>query len=147
MGYRAWHCAWISYLCMKRRLAMTNGSTLSLPEIEDRIAILSDNIRQLTEQAAALSGAADEARAADRIAAQQADLDRLVAERDEIVATRAAVAKPAMPRAKPAAKKKAATTKAKKKAVKKGAKKKAAPKKKAAKKKSATKKVKKAKAK
>ena len=40
---------------------MTNGSTLSLPELEDRIAILRDNIRQLTEQAAALSGAADEA--------------------------------------------------------------------------------------
>ena len=65
---------------------MTNGSTLSLPEIEDRIAILRDNIRQLTEQAAALSGAADEARAADRIAAQQADLDRLIAERDAILA-------------------------------------------------------------
>ena len=64
---------------------MTNGSTLSLPEIEDRIAILRDNIRQLTEQAAALSGAADEARAADRIAAQQADLDRLIAERDAIL--------------------------------------------------------------
>ena len=27
---------------------MTNSSTLSLPEIEDRIAILRDNIRQLT---------------------------------------------------------------------------------------------------
>ena len=71
---------------------MTNGSTLSLPEIEDRIAILRDNIRQLTEQAAALSGAADEARAADRIAAQQADLDRLIAERDAILARRAAAA-------------------------------------------------------
>src|SRR3954447_13008444 len=138
MGYRAWHCAWISYLRMKRRLAMTNGSTLSLPEIEDRIAILRDNIRQLTEQAAALSGAADEARAADRIAAQQADLDRLVAERDEILAKRAAAAKPAVPNAKPAAKKKAAK---KKKAVKKGTKKKSA------KKKSAKKKVKKTKAK
>jgi uncharacterized small protein (DUF1192 family) len=117
---------------------MTNGSTLSLPEIEDRIAILRDNIRQLTEQAAALSGAADEARAADRIAAQQADLDRLVAERDEILARRAAAAKPAAPKPKPAAKKKA---------VKKGAKKKAAPKKKAAKNKSAKKKAKKTKAK
>src|SRR3954464_13675078 len=111
---------------MKRRLAMTNGSTLSLPEIEDRIAILRDNIRQLTEQAAALSGAADEARASDRIAAQQADLDQLVAERDEILARRAAVAKPPTRKAKRAPKKKAATRKAKKKAVKKVAKKKAA---------------------
>src|SRR4051812_26673242 len=138
MGYRAWHCAWISYPRAKRRLAMTNGSTLSLPEIEDRIAILRDNIRQLTEQAAALSGAADEARAADRIAAQQADLDRLVAERDEILARRAAAAKPATRKPKPAAKKTAAE---KKKTVKKG------PKKKAAKKKSAKKKSKKTNAK
>ena len=91
---------------------MTNGSTLSLPEIEDRIAILRDNIRQLTEQAAALSGAADEARAADRIAAQQADLDRLIAERDAILARRAAAARPPAPKAKPAAKKKAVKKKA-----------------------------------
>lgn len=90
---------------------MTNGSTLSLPEIEDRIAILRANIRELTEQAAALSGAADEARAADRIAAQQADLDRLNAERDAMLARRAAAAKPAAPKAKPAAKKKPATKK------------------------------------
>ena len=39
---------------------MTNGSTLSGPELDDRIAILRDNIRQLTEQAAGSSGAADE---------------------------------------------------------------------------------------
>jgi hypothetical protein len=99
---------------------MTNGSTLSLPEIEDRIAILRANIRQLTEQAAALSGAADEARAADRIAAQQADLDRLIGERDAILAKRAAAAQPAAPKAKPVAKKKVAKERvAKKKAVKK----------------------------
>jgi len=95
---------------------MTSGSTLSLPEIEDRIAILRDNIRQLTEQAAALSGAADEARAADRIAAQQADLDRLITERDTILAKRAA-ARPAAPKAKPAAKKKVVKKKAGKRAV------------------------------
>jgi uncharacterized small protein (DUF1192 family) len=99
---------------------MTNGSTLSLPEIEDRIAILRDNIRQLTEQAAALSGAADEARAADRIAAQQADLDRLIGERDAILAKRAAAATPAAPKVRAVAKKKAAKRKTmKKKAAKK----------------------------
>src|ERR1044072_5411002 len=108
---------------------MTNGSTLSLPEIEDRIAILRDNIRQLTEQAAALSGAADEARAADRIAAQQADLDRLVAERAAILAKRAALAKPAARKAKPAARKKAAKKASKKKTAKRAAKKKAVKKK------------------
>lgn len=107
---------------------MTNGSTLSLPEIGDRIAILRDNIRQLTEQAAALSGAADEARASDRIAAQQAELDRLIAQRDEMMARRIAAAKPAAPTAKPAkkkaAKKQAASKKAAKKKTKAAAKKK-----------------------
>jgi uncharacterized small protein (DUF1192 family) len=44
------------------------GSPLSLPEIEDRIAIVRDNIRQLMEQAAAFSGAEDDERNADRIA-------------------------------------------------------------------------------
>jgi len=39
---------------------MSNGSSLSLPELEDRIAIIRDNIRQLVEQAAAFSGAEDE---------------------------------------------------------------------------------------
>jgi uncharacterized small protein (DUF1192 family) len=110
---------------------MTNGSTLSLPEIEDRIAILRGNIRQLTEQAAALSGAADEARAADRIAAQQADLDRLIAERDAILARRAALAKPAAPKAK----KKVVRKEVAKKVEKRGAKKKAATAKRATKKK------------
>ena len=67
---------------------MADRSTLSLPELEDRIAILRDNIRQLTEQAAASSGAADESRNADRIAEQEAELQRLVAQRDELMKNR-----------------------------------------------------------
>jgi uncharacterized small protein (DUF1192 family) len=63
---------------------MANESTLSRPELDDRIAILRDNLRQLTEQAAALSGAADEARLADRIAAQEAELDKLTRQRDAL---------------------------------------------------------------
>jgi hypothetical protein len=63
---------------------MANESTLSRPELDDRIAILRDNIRQLTEQAAASSGAADEARTADRIADQQAALDKLIKQRDAL---------------------------------------------------------------
>ena len=90
---------------------MANESTLSLPELDDRIAILRDNIRQLTEQAAAVSGAGSEALLADRIAAQQADLDRLIAERDALTAKRP----------QPAPKKKAAA--AKKRPAKKAAKK------------------------
>ena len=46
---------------------MPNTPSLSRFELDDRIAILRDNIRQLTEQAAGSSGAADEARAANRV--------------------------------------------------------------------------------
>jgi uncharacterized small protein (DUF1192 family) len=70
----------------KRKDEMANTSTLSLPELEDRIAIVRDNIRQLTEQAAAVSGAAAEARNADRIAEQEEELKSLEEERDRIVA-------------------------------------------------------------
>lgn len=51
--------------------------------LDDRIAIARDNLRQLTEQAAAYSGAADEELAADRIAEQQAQLDALLKEREK----------------------------------------------------------------
>jgi hypothetical protein len=61
---------------------MSNYGSLSLPELDDRIAILRDNIRQLTEQAAASAGAANEERTADRIAQQEEELDALEKERD-----------------------------------------------------------------
>ena len=56
---------------------MSNGSTLSRPELDDRIAIIRDNIRQLIEQAAGSSGAEDEDRNADRIAKQTKQRDAL----------------------------------------------------------------------
>ena len=56
----------------------------SLPELDDRIAILRDNIRQLVEQAAAVSGRADEDRTSDRIAQQTAELERLTKEREAV---------------------------------------------------------------
>ncbi len=58
------------------------ADTEALAEIEQRIAVLRDNLRQLVEQAAAFSGAEDEARNADRIADQQARLDALLKERE-----------------------------------------------------------------
>ncbi|HTV35808.1 MAG TPA: hypothetical protein VMF12_05195 [Xanthobacteraceae bacterium] len=64
---------------------MSNGSTVSLKVLEARIAIVRDNIRQLVEQAAALSGAEDEERNAERIAQQNEELDRLIRERDALV--------------------------------------------------------------
>ena len=60
---------------------MTSG--YSREELEQRIAIVRDNLRQLTEQAAAYSGAADENRNADRIAEQEAELQKLLKQRDE----------------------------------------------------------------
>jgi hypothetical protein len=59
---------------------MTDLSSLSLAELTDRIAIVRDNIRQITEQATAQSGAADEERNADRLAIQNDELDELLKE-------------------------------------------------------------------
>ena len=64
---------------------MSNGRSLSLVVLEKRIAIIRDNIRQLVEQAAAFSGAEDEARNADRIAQQTEELERLVKQRDALL--------------------------------------------------------------
>jgi hypothetical protein len=57
---------------------------LSLEEIDDRIAIVRDNLRQLTEQAAAQSGAADDDRATQRIADQEAELTQLKQQREKL---------------------------------------------------------------
>lgn len=57
----------------------------ALAELDQRIAIVRDNLRELVEQAAAYSGAADEARNADRIADQEAKLAGLLKEREALV--------------------------------------------------------------
>jgi uncharacterized small protein (DUF1192 family) len=64
---------------------MGNDNSFSLTELNDRIAIIRDNIRQLVEQAAASSGAQDEERISGRIAQQQEELDKLVKERDALL--------------------------------------------------------------
>ena len=61
---------------------MGNESSLSLSELNNRIAILRDNIRQLVEQAAGASGERNEERIAGRIDQQNEELERLVKERD-----------------------------------------------------------------
>ena len=58
--------------------------SLSAAELDDRIAILRDNIRQLVEQAAAAAGGANEERASDRIAEQSAELEKLTKQRDAL---------------------------------------------------------------
>ena len=59
--------------------------SLNLAEIEERIAVLRENIRELVEQAAAFSGAADEELVSQRIAEQEAQLELLTRQRDELV--------------------------------------------------------------
>ena len=57
----------------------------ALAEINRRIAIVQDNLRELIEQAAAFSGAEDEERNADRIADQEAKLAELEKQRDALL--------------------------------------------------------------
>jgi hypothetical protein len=57
---------------------------LNAAEIDDRIAALRENLRELVEQAAAYSGAADEDLMSRRIAEQEAELELLTKQRDEI---------------------------------------------------------------
>ena len=58
------------------------NTTSSLSSIDNRIALIRDNIRQLVEQAAAYSGAQDDARTADRIDQQNKELEDLIKARD-----------------------------------------------------------------
>jgi hypothetical protein len=65
---------------------MAAANPAALADIDKRIQIVEDNLRELIEQAAAYSGAADEERNADRIADQQSKLDALLAERAALLA-------------------------------------------------------------
>jgi uncharacterized small protein (DUF1192 family) len=67
-------------------LRITMSNTLSLPELEDRIAILRDNIRQLVEQATGAAGGQNEERTADRIQQQTEELEKLIKDRDALKA-------------------------------------------------------------
>jgi hypothetical protein len=58
---------------------MPDAATLA--ELDAAIAVVRDNLRELVEQAAAYSGAADETRNADRIEAQEAKLEELLKKR------------------------------------------------------------------
>lgn len=54
----------------------------AVAELDRRIALVQNNLRDLTEQAAATSGSATEEALSERIANQEAELRRLRAERD-----------------------------------------------------------------
>jgi hypothetical protein len=59
--------------------------SLSLAEIDERIAGVRENLTELTEQAAAYSGGAVEELTAQRIADQEAQLERLTRQRDQLL--------------------------------------------------------------
>jgi hypothetical protein len=61
---------------------MSNDNSRLLTELNNRIAILRNNIRQLVEQAAGSSGARDEDRISDRLAQQNEQLEKLIEARD-----------------------------------------------------------------
>jgi hypothetical protein len=60
------------------------ADAVTLAELDAAIAVVRDNLRELVEQAAAYSGAADETRNADRIAAQEAKLEELLKKRSAL---------------------------------------------------------------
>ena len=61
---------------------MADAATLQ--DLDQRIAIARDNLRELTEQAAAYSGGGDESRASDRIAEQEKALAKLLKDRQAL---------------------------------------------------------------
>jgi len=65
-----------------------SGIPLKLAEIDERIAALRENLRDLVEQAAAYSGASDEDLASRRIAEQEAELELLTRQRDKLARSR-----------------------------------------------------------
>jgi|SoiMethySBSTD1v2_1073268.scaffolds.fasta_scaffold5215478_2 hypothetical protein len=64
---------------------MSGGLTIS--EVEERIAIVRQNLSDLTEQAAARSGGADEELVSARIAEQEEELAKLLALRKSLLGT------------------------------------------------------------
>ncbi len=57
----------------------------ALVEIDQRIALIRNNLRDLMEQAAGTSGSASEEALSDRITGQETELQRLRQERDALV--------------------------------------------------------------
>jgi hypothetical protein len=58
---------------------------LSLAELDHRLSVVRDNLRELVEQAAAYSGAADEELTTSRIAEEEAQLEQLTKQREALL--------------------------------------------------------------
>ena len=63
---------------------MSMPDAANLVALDNRIAVIRENIRELVEQAAASSGAAGESLSADRIAAYEAQLAAAIKERESL---------------------------------------------------------------
>jgi bacterioferritin (cytochrome b1) len=61
-----------------------SDSRSNLADLDQRIAAARENLRELIEQAAAYSGAADEELMSERIAKQEAQIKLLTMQRDEL---------------------------------------------------------------
>jgi len=61
------------------------AQTEKIAEIDERIAIVRDNLRELTEQAAAFAGGSTEEALQDRIAEQETKLQLLREQREALV--------------------------------------------------------------
>jgi len=61
-----------------------SDSRSNLADLDQRIAAARENLRELIEQAAAYSGAADEELMSERIAKQEAQIKLLTTQRDEL---------------------------------------------------------------
>lgn len=59
--------------------------SLSLAELDARLSVVRDNLRDLVEQAAAYSGAADEELMSSRIAEQEEQLEQLTKQREALL--------------------------------------------------------------
>ena len=68
----------------RRKPAPSKAPSPALAEVERRIALVQNNLRDLMEQAAATSGSASEEVLSDRITSQEAELQRLRQERDAL---------------------------------------------------------------
>ena len=68
----------------KKKVARPAQPSPAVAELDQRIAILRNNLRDLTAQATAYSGASQEELAAERIAEQEAKLQLLIEEREKL---------------------------------------------------------------
>jgi hypothetical protein len=65
----------------KPKTVVAAGASMTT-ELDDRIAIVRTNLRELVEQATSYSGASDEERMSERIAEQEAKLELLIKQRE-----------------------------------------------------------------